>query len=298
MAENLQHFNLITNFEEIKSRPSFIERVLIPRGESVEGVLNDLIGYYLFKEEVKCGISSCGTKHQKGYVASLNNGDEIIIGHNCGKRYFGVSFDEKTTQFEHLRNNARQYVQIKEAFENLGLLKQNLNKILSQSGKMTFIQIKLAIKDFKENALDYWMRRRINQEVSSNGLIYIDKFKTSDEIKAEKLSGLKNISEIKRVLAGSIVGYDVIANWHNAEKLKDYFDRLYREIKNPNQLQSEAIKSLAKKLRQHDQNLRELEEFCKKGNRLFVSENLIQFAILFTKPSELKAIESYANKFD
>ncbi|MFX7548720.1 hypothetical protein ABTJ50_20490, partial [Acinetobacter baumannii] len=92
---------------------------------------------------------------------------------------------------------------------------------------------------------------------TSNGSIFIDDFKTEEEINAEILSGRKNISDIKRVLVANIAEYDVIATWHNAERLKDYFDRLYREIKNPNQMDGVAIKALAKKLRQHDQNLRE-----------------------------------------
>ncbi|MGK6752517.1 hypothetical protein ACKUV4_000125 [Acinetobacter baumannii] len=75
----------------------------------------------------------------------------------------------------------------------------------------------------------------MGREVTSNGSIFIDDFKT-EEINAEILSGRKNISDIKRVLVANIAEYDVIANWHNAEKLKDYFDRLYREIKNPNQM--------------------------------------------------------------
>ncbi|RSF29379.1 hypothetical protein EGT96_18925, partial [Acinetobacter baumannii] len=135
------------------------------------------------------------------------------------------------------------------------------------------------------------------QEVTSNGSIFIDYFKTKEEINAEILSGRKNISDIKRVLVANIAEYDVIANWHNAEKLKDYFDRLYREIKNPNQMDGVAIKALAKKLRQHDQNLRELEDYIKRGNRLFIPENLIQLAVLFTKPHEKKIIEKYANNF-
>ena len=298
MIENSQHFNLITSFEEIEARPNFIERKIISKGETVEGVLSDLVGYYYFKNVVKCGISSCGTKHKKGYIASLTDGNEIIIGHNCGKRYFGVSFDEKTTQFEHLRNNANQYVQIKDMFEKLQLLKDNLERILSRSGKMTFLQIKVAIKDFRENALDYWMRKVIDREVSSNGLIYIDEFKTIDEIKAERLMGKKNIRDIKRVLVGNVVDYDVIANWHNAERAKSYFDILYRELIHPNQMSGETIKRISKKLRSHDQYLRELEEFCLKGNRLFTSKNLIQLAVLFTKPHEQKTIEKYANKFD
>jgi len=297
MTGNPQHFNLITSFEDIKARPNFIERIVIPKGEAVEGVLNDLVGYYYFRDEVKCGISSCGTKHQKGYIASLNDGHEIIIGHNCGKRYFGISFDEKTTQFEHLKSNANQYVQIKDMFEKLQLLKDNLERILNQSGKLTFLQIKAAIKDFRENALDYWMRKVIDREVSSNGLIYIDEFKTIDEIKAEKLMGKTYIRDIKRVLVGNVRDYDVIANWHNAERAKSYFDILYRELIHPNQMSGETIKRVSKKLRSHDQYLRELEEFCIKGNRLFTVENLIQLSVLFTKPHEKKIVEKYANRF-
>lgn len=297
MTVNPQHFNLITSFDEIKARPNFIERIVIPKGEAVEGVLNDLIGYYYFRDEVKCGISNCGTKHKKGYIASLNDGNEFIIGHNCGKRYFGISFDEKTTQFEHLKNNANQYVQIKDMFEKLQLLKENLERILNQSGKLTFLQIKVAIKDFRENALDYWMRKVIDREVSSNGLIYIDEFKSIDEIKAERLMGKTHIRDIKRVLVGNVRDYEVIANWHNAERAKSYFDILYRELIHPNQMSGENIKRISKKLRSHDQYLRELEDFCIKGNRLFTAENLIQFAVLFTKPHEKKIVENYANRF-
>lgn len=298
MTENPQHFNLITNLEDITTRSNYIEKVVIPKGEKVEGILSDLVGYYFFKDVVKCGISSCGTKHKKGYIASLNDGNEIIIGHNCGKRYFGVSFDEKTTQFDHLKNNANQYVQIKNMFDKLQLLKENLEKILSHSGKLSFLQIKLAIKDLRGNALDYWMRRVIDREVSSDGLIYIEQFKTNEEIKAERLMGRKNISDIKRVLVGNVVDYNIIANWHNAEKAKSYFDILYKELIHPNQMSGETIKRISKKLRSHDQYLRELEEFCIKGNRLFTSKNLIQLAVLFTKQQEQKIIEKYANKFD
>ncbi|MFW2056290.1 hypothetical protein [Acinetobacter haemolyticus] len=297
MTDNPQHYNLITNFEDIAARPNFMERVVIPKGEKVEGILRDLVGYYFFKDEVKCGISSCGTKHQKGYIASLNDGNEIIIGHNCGKRYFGVSFDEKTTQFTHLKNNANQYVQIQSMFEQLPSVKEKYEKVLNQSGRYTFLQLKTAIKEFKETAIDYWMRKVINQEVSSSGLIYIEDFKTEEEINAEILMGKKNIRDTKRILKGNVVGYEVIANWHNAERAKSFLETLYKELKHPNQMSGETIKRIAKKIRQHDQYLRELEEYCINGNKLFIPENLIQFAVLFTKKHEQEKIAKYANKF-
>lgn len=173
MIENPQHFNLITNFEEITSRPNFVEKVTIARGEDVQNTISDLVGFYVLRDFVSCGISSCGKKHQKGYIAALHDGNEIIIGHKCGKKHFGVSFDEKAKQFKHLRDNANQYLQIKAMYEKLPQLKESLERILNQSGKMTFLQIKMAVKSFKEDAFDYWMRRRIGQEVTSNGSIFI-----------------------------------------------------------------------------------------------------------------------------
>ncbi|MCF9035289.1 hypothetical protein JKI98_10575, partial [Acinetobacter nectaris] len=182
MTEKVQSFNLITDFSEIESRQNYVEKFTIKRGEQVEAILKDLIGYYLFKEQVKCGISSCGTKHQKGYIASLQNGKEIIIGHNCGKRYFGMSFDEKSNQFEHLRNNAYQYSVVKERFQQLDELKAKYDQILNKSGKLGFVKIKQAISDFQGVAFDYYMRKVIQKEVSYNGVIRKEEFKTIEEM--------------------------------------------------------------------------------------------------------------------
>lgn len=89
------------------------------------------------------------------------------------EKHFGVSFDEKAKQFKHLRDNANQYLQIKAMFEKLPQLKESLERILNQSGKMTFLQIKMAVRSFKEDALDCWIRMRIRQEVTSNGSILL-----------------------------------------------------------------------------------------------------------------------------
>ena len=49
MIENPQHFNLITNFEEITSRPNFVEKVTIARGEDVQNIISDLVGFYVLR---------------------------------------------------------------------------------------------------------------------------------------------------------------------------------------------------------------------------------------------------------
>ncbi|MGQ0526265.1 MAG: hypothetical protein ACT4P8_21705 [Betaproteobacteria bacterium] len=55
--------------------------------------LDSIIGRYIFKEKIRCGLSNCHTLHAKGYIASTKDGLETNIGKDCGKTYFGVDFE-------------------------------------------------------------------------------------------------------------------------------------------------------------------------------------------------------------
>ncbi|AOA58202.1 hypothetical protein [Acinetobacter larvae] len=300
MTDHQKPIKLITKYEEITSRPRFIEKAVLDDSVSDGVKLQDLAGYYLLKNKVKCGISSCGTQHQKGYLAVLSNGSEIILGHNCGKKYFGITFDEKENQYKHLRENVRQYVLIKETYENLERLEATYNLVINKSGRLTYVEIKNAVKAFQGDAFDYWMRQIIGREVSALGVIKREEFKSQDEIDAEKLMSNgrhRRISSTRRKVVAEIKNYDLIAKWHEADNLRDYFWRIHREIKNPDHMSTEQVKSLSKKMRNYDQNLRLLKEFCEGGNKLFTKDNLLQLRELFTKHSEILKVESFAEKF-
>lgn len=50
--------------------------------------------YQLQDEDFHCVRPGCGRSHKKGFVVLLSNEAHIIIGHICGRRLFGESWDE------------------------------------------------------------------------------------------------------------------------------------------------------------------------------------------------------------
>ncbi|MCU4387978.1 hypothetical protein KTH40_10225 [Acinetobacter haemolyticus] len=294
-------FKLIHNFEEILARPYFVESAHISSGD--DGIrLEDLLGHYQFKEKVKCGIAQCGTKHQKGYVVKLTNGTEIIIGHVCGKRKFGVDFTDKEREFKAQRIHADQFQTMKDTFEKLSELKQKFEDVMTQTGKLTFIDIKMGIKSLQSEAFDYWMNQKIKRQVTANGAITEERFKTDQEreLEEEVKQGYgrgTSVSDTKVVTVALIDDYDLISQWYEADKLRNYFERMHREIRDPAGMPNDVFKKLIRDLKEYDHNLTLLKSFCVRGNRLLIQENILKFGYLFNKPDELRKVQQFAEKY-
>lgn len=296
-----QQFKQIHDFNEILTRPNFIESAVISKEE--DGIkLKELVAHYQLKERVKCGIAQCGTKHLMGYVVTLSNGKEIIIGNKCGKNNFGVDFTNKEREFKSQRERAEQHQFIKDTFTKLPELKQTFENVLLQSGPLTFIDIQKAVKGLNGEVFDYWMLQTIRSRVSSNGVITEERFKTEEEREIEEIfnEGMNKsyVSDTKIVTVAVIEHFDIVANWHKAEKLKAYFEKMHREIRDPAGMPNDVFKNLVKDLRVYDHNLRELREFCTYGNRLLTKENLSKLSVLFNKSNELKKLNAFIDNID
>jgi hypothetical protein len=62
--------------------------------------LSSIIGQYAFQAQIRCGLSNCHTPHNRGYLVLTQSGRETNIGKDCGKRYFGVDFENLAVQFD------------------------------------------------------------------------------------------------------------------------------------------------------------------------------------------------------
>ena len=62
--------------------------------------LSQVLGRYVFKDQIKCGLSNCHTWHAKGYIVKTESGQETNIGKDCGKTYFGVDFETLSRKFD------------------------------------------------------------------------------------------------------------------------------------------------------------------------------------------------------
>lgn len=90
-----QGLTIIENWEDIKTRPGFVSD-LNPSNHK----LDSIIGRYIFKDKIKCGLSNCHTPHAKGYIATTKEGLSTNIGKDCGKKYFGIDFENMSKKFD------------------------------------------------------------------------------------------------------------------------------------------------------------------------------------------------------
>jgi len=86
---------IVENWSDIESRPGFVKNL----DPSKHG-LKAIIGRYVFRDRIRCGLSNCHTPHAKGYIVVTVDGGETNIGKDCGRTYFGVDFDVLSKQFD------------------------------------------------------------------------------------------------------------------------------------------------------------------------------------------------------
>ncbi len=85
----------LKNWSDVLERPAFRSDVS-PKGNTVKSIL----GVYKFKDQIKCGLSSCHQPHNNGYLVQFESGVETNIGKDCGSSIFGTSFESMYKQFD------------------------------------------------------------------------------------------------------------------------------------------------------------------------------------------------------
>ena len=76
------------SWEELLNRPKFKTSI------SGDVELDSVIGMYTAPNKVICGLQSCKTPHNKGFVILTADGVETNIGQVCGKENFQLNFEK------------------------------------------------------------------------------------------------------------------------------------------------------------------------------------------------------------
>lgn len=298
------NFELIQSIEQITCRANFVESAHISDGDDAIH-LDTLIAPYHFTERVKCGISHCGHKHLKGYLVTLSNNQEIIIGHICGKKNFGVDFQNKDREFKAKKLKFEKFESMKATFNNLVQMKQEFEQVLMNSGALSFIQIKNGIKALSgsDGTFDYWMKQELKR-ISANGVIKHTVQKTQQEIETEEFFRKENeddkiyIHETKTVVAATLDNWDLVGNWYQAEKLRSYFEVIHSEIKNPISMSHNDFERVYNKLKSYQSNIKALKNYCEMGNALLSQNNLSRLTFLFSKKDQLDKLNVFIQRLD
>lgn len=85
----------IASWEDVLQLPGFRKDV-----DPSEHQLDAIIGRYMFRDKVNCGLSSCHQPHGRGYIVTTKAGITTNIGKDCGRKHFGVDFETTSRKFD------------------------------------------------------------------------------------------------------------------------------------------------------------------------------------------------------
>lgn len=85
----------LESWDDIEGRPGYSDEL-----DPSQHKLSSIIGQYAFQAQIRCGLSNCHTPHNRGYLVVTQSGRETNIGKDCGKRYFGVDFENLAVRFD------------------------------------------------------------------------------------------------------------------------------------------------------------------------------------------------------
>ena len=311
--ENFSKIESITNWTDIEKRSDFIPILTIQNEDEAKNRLKQIIATYQISPKVRCGISRCQTKHNYGYLVKLDTNQEIIIGKDCGKKYFGAEFTTQKNLLNALRTEAENFKIIQETYEKLSGMKDNFNKIIMPSGSIGLYKIIREIKKLHtgNEVLDYWMIRELtnSNNITRSGEITQKVYKTPEEIEKERELKIASQNEVydansdqskiyieptKIVFIAKVVNFEIIYTTYEIEKILKYFQEIHINIKDPTKMTKEDRKKLVKKLREYSSNLYEIENFTKKANILLEEENISKLEHVFKERSSKEKIRKWA----
>lgn len=309
---NFSQIESITNWADIEKRTEFIPILNIQNEDEAKSKLKTIIATYQLSPKVRCGISRCQTKHNNGYLVKLDTNEEIIIGKDCGKKYFGAEFTTQKNLLNALRVEAENFKIIQEKYNDLDTLKTKFNQIIMPDNSLGLYKIVREIKKLTSgnNEIDYWMVKELahSNKINRSGEITEKVYKTFEEVEEERKlrarsqnleydstseQGKVKIDQTKIVFLGKIDNFEIIYELYEIEKIIKYFQDIHYQIKDPTRMTKEDRKKLVKNLREYTSNLYEIETFVRKGNILLKEENISKLEHVFKERSAKEKIRKW-----
>lgn len=279
----------LERWEEVESLPGF-RRCIDPKSEN----LKDIIGAYAFRDPVNCGLSTCRTPHNKGYVVVTNDGVVTNIGNVCGVRNFGVEFTDKTRLYRQLTRDHRNREAISNTQDRLQELQRRTNELIdgASAGKWLARQRRL---DGLPQRIAFQLREmaRLGNGTLTRPRVATKKEREDlQEITGQPVADPHYIDEP----IGNIRGIQALAPKNDPRKLITInLKMLLEDVQqaNPDEMRSSDLKTMAKQCGEVDARLQKAEKAIELGRRLFSDSNLSLLLHLAESPSETKLIRRY-----
>lgn len=280
-------------WDEIESRPGFVN--LNP----TEHKLDSIIGRYIFKDKIRCGLSNCHTPHAKGYIAATEDGHETNIGKDCGKTYFGVDFETLSRKFDRDITEAENREKLWNFSFQLEELESKINQLRESNRGANWVHKNTRPLVIPNKGCPEEIVRRISSMIKARiNVLSTQREATEQEI--ERLETLEN-----RKLQRPYYVDEPIAEIAGIQALypkNDLRDLLISELetnikifkeKDIDTLNYEELRYWAKWIDSVDKTIDKANDVVSQGRKLLEAKNLEPFLSILTIPTDINLFRSY-----
>lgn len=253
-----------------------------PNLDSSKHKLSTIIGRYLLPEQTACGLKKCHKKHAKGYVVSTESGAVTNIGKDCGKKYFGVDFEDLSKKFD--RDLDEKEMRERLATFSFGLedLEARIKEMRGSTYGADWVYKRvIALQTRGRNVPDDVINLISGMVRTGTGTLIRPRFATPEEIDRFREMGVRiKDPHIIEEQVGLIAGFEALYPEYDLKKILilDLEENINKfKALNQDMLTFEGLKHWSKWIGTIDSTLDKAEEAINHGQRLLLKDNLIQF---------------------
>jgi hypothetical protein len=289
----------VESWEDIESRPGFIKD-LNPKNKK----LDSIIGRYIFKDKIRCGLSNCHTPHAKGYIVTTKDGYETNIGKDCGKTYFGVDFETLSKKFDRDVTESENREKLWNFSFQIEELEERLNEIRTSSKGGNWIHKNIQpLLTRNRGCPDGVVARLSNMVKTRNNLLTKPRLATNQEV--EDLEAIENrrIEQphyIEEPIA-EISGLEALYPENDLRKLlvKDLESNIKTlKAKDIDQLDFKELRYWSKWIGTVDTTIDKVDSIIESGKRLLAENNLKHFLDVLEEQDEVKVFRKYIQEIN
>lgn len=281
-------FEDVESWEEILQLPGFTID-LDPEKEE----LKEIIGRYIFKDKINCGLSVCHQPHGRGYIVTTKSGMVTNIGNICGKNHFGVKFYEFSKVFSQALTDHQNRQTIASFLFQIERYLEDISKMRGEDKGADWVyRTSRALVERNQGCPDILVREIGKMIRARDGSIRVPRLATEKEVKEMEVMAGKSLPRPQYLeeQKGKLTGIECLYHEHNIREILvlDVEPKLAELADfDVDAASSNALRFWAKWCQEFEEKLERVKTGVKAGRVLLTRENLVQLFKVIPDPKEL-----------
>ncbi|NDU91660.1 MAG: hypothetical protein G3I10_03485 [Ferrovum sp.] len=283
----------IESWDDVLSRPGF-KVDIDPKSIGLKAI----IGRYVFKDFVACGLSTCHQPHGRGYLVVLEDGHETNIGNRCGKTHFSVDFESLRRRFDRDFLDKTRRERLTVTLHQLPAIKKRIASLTDEQGGNK-VHKRLHALISPSDAVPHAIVNRMKQLVRArDGALKEQRLATAEERELRQARGERLPSGPLYVeeTTGTIEGLAALYPENNLRTL--LIERLFNPLiefstVDVDLLGQKELVRWSKWVESIEPTLQTADAALCLGKRLLIESNLLQLLPILTSRADANAFKTF-----